>query len=414
MNEFPTDDTLNTTLHVACFKHYSDQLIVDQLIARGPSAVSMKNQKRDLPLHSAMRCTIANGVHDHVFETLIKIYPEGIQQPNKDNCLPIHLGCQAGGRNLRVIKTLLEEYPLSVIMKCDLKLPFDNRALNYIERSSPSRPTSAAKYANDEPVQEYALSPTKEVDSSLSTCTSSFWSSLVFFPSKPSFEDQSSTPPADPSIESEFSPLHLAVMSGAPPDVIESIITTNEKCLGLRTDQGRRAIDCAKFAVAGRKRHPRNDAVVRLADIGDEDHIINIDSDPVQNIFAAIAIIQTFDQNRRKSMHLANATKMTHASVSNLSTIDEFDPKKEWRKLSNMIKFTGGFKRQVPALGPIVPFDMNKVVPPRGYKAPANLKHICVEIDIPVGFRRLRWAMLHSSSEFLSMEVLTNKLNYTQ
>ena len=50
MNEFPTEDTLNTTLHVACEKHYSEDLIVRHLIAKGPMAVTMKNQKRDLRL----------------------------------------------------------------------------------------------------------------------------------------------------------------------------------------------------------------------------------------------------------------------------------------------------------------------------------------------------------------------------
>jgi len=113
-------------------------------------------------------------------------------------------------------------------------------------------------------------------------------------------------------------------------------------------------------------------------------------------------------------MRLANATTMTAKSMRELGTIEEFDPQDEWRKLGNLIRIAGAFKRPQNALGAAHPFDANKAVQPPDYNPPDHLNHICVDIKIPVGFRRLRWAMLSSSSNFLGVEVLQNKLKYSK
>ena len=100
--------------------------------------------------------------------------------------------------------------------------------------------------------------------------------------------------------------------------------------------------------------------------------------------------------------------------AKNENLINEFDPKNQWRKLSNLIKTAGAFQRPANALGRMDPFDANKAVRPSGFHLPDHLNHICVNIKIPVGFRRLRWAMLTSSSDFLPVEVLQNKLKYSE
>lgn len=383
----------------------------------------MKNQMQDLPLHSAMRSTIDNGVDDRVFETLVKKYPIGIKLGNKEHCLPLHLICQSGGRNFYVVKTLIQEYPVGVMMKCDLKLPFDNRALSFMHRhraDQGGRPQTA-EFANAD-----SFASNAPPDPQLDTCTGTFWSNLLFFAPANSFDANPISTSADPFMESSFAPLHLAVMNGAPPDVIEALIAANPMCLGLKTDQGRRPMDCALFLAADKvNKKPHKDVLLRAPsdDLEEErinEYIRNIDEDPVENIFAAIEIMKTFEANRRKSVHLCNATQMTSASLRDLSmnmsmhTIEEFDPKKPWKKLSNIIKFTGALKRQRSVLGVPISNDLVKVVKPRGYLPPKNLTHVCVEIDLPVGFRRLRWAMLHSSSEFLVEEVLQSKLGYSQ
>jgi len=51
-------------------------------------------------------------------------------------------------------------------------------------------------------------------------------------------------------------------------------------------------------------------------------------------------------------------------------------------------------------LGPHVKEDKNPSTPPPDFAPPANLEYLCLEIDVPVGFRRLRWALLRSDSEF--------------
>jgi hypothetical protein len=411
MNEFPTEDTLNTTLHVACVKKYSEALIVDQLISKGPSAVTMRNQNRDLPLHCAMKCTIDNGIDDRVFDELVTRYPVGVEAVNKDNCLPLHLACKSGGRNVNVTKKLLELYPLGAIMKCDLKLQFDDEALDCVERNP------------DFPRLELDKSISEDADD-MDTCGSTFWSTFLMLSPKNSFEMETNTKPisSNPGIESGFSPLHLAVMFGAPPDIIEAIITANPACLALTTDQGRKAIDIARYAVAGKKnQRPANLSILRMPSHDDDEdelrinrYINNIDEDPAQNIFAAIEIIKTFDANRQKSMRLANATTMTANSMRELGTIEEFDGNEQWRKLGNLIKIAGAFKRPPNALGSVDPFDANKAVRPEGYKIPSHLNHVCVDIKIPVGYRRLRWALLNNLSDFVPVEVLQNKLKYSE
>lgn len=417
MNEFPTDDTLNTTLHVACAKHYSDSLIVDQLIAKGPSAVSMRNQQRDLPLHSAMKCVIGAGVDDRVFDELVKRHPVGVEAVNRDNCLPIHLACKSGGRNVYVTKRLLELYPMSAIMKCDLKLPFDDEALQYIQNEPSNRPQTP-KYANADSLDIIEEDTIEETES----CVASFWSGLLMLSPRPSFEAETKTTSAYPGIESEFSPLHLAVMFGAPPDVIETIITTNPTCLDLRTDQGRKAIDCGQFIVRGKRNsRPKNLSLLRMPSHDDDEdevrintYIRNIDADPDQNIFAAIEILKTFEGNQRKRLQLASATTMTAKSLKDLTTVEEFDPKKEWRKLGNLIRITRAFKLEGNKLGSVVPSDEKKAFRPRGYEIPDHYKHVCLDLKIPVGFRRLRWALLSSESSFENVEVFENKLKYTK
>lgn len=53
-----------------------------------------------------------------------------------------------------------------------------------------------------------------------------------------------------------------------------------------------------------------------------------------------------------------------------------------------------------PLLGPAIKADKGSASPPPGFVAPENLEFMELEIDLPVGFRRLRWALLNHSSVF--------------
>lgn len=54
-----------------------------------------------------------------------------------------------------------------------------------------------------------------------------------------------------------------------------------------------------------------------------------------------------------------------------------------------------------PLLGPAIKADKGPPKPPPGFVVPENLEFIGLEIDLPVGFQRLRWAILSTASSFI-------------
>jgi hypothetical protein len=284
----------------------------------------------------------------------------------------------------------------------------------------------------------YKKSNTQQEPKEEPKCGTSFWSALLALSPISSFEQQtestglpeSTAVLIDPGVESSFTPLHLAVMSGAPPDVIETLLDANAQCLSMKTDRGRTALACAKCLILEQQQqggstsspkdkiHEMETTTIDNNNNNKASNIYfqNIDNDPIQNVKAAMEIIKTFQRNQKKSMHLAQAAKITSQSIADLTTIQkEFDPEKAWKKLNHVIKFTQTLNKvSQSSLGPVTELDCAKVVKPKDYKLPTNLCHLCVDIDIPVGFRRLRWAMLSSKSDFLTVQVMEKKLGFSQ
>ena len=66
-----------------------------------------------------------------------------------------------------------------------------------------------------------------------------------------------------------------------------------------------------------------------------------------------------------------------------------------------------------PLLGPAIKIDA-KPAPsiPNGFEIPENLEFIGLELNLQVGFQRLRWALLHSESLFVRDAVWKRELNY--
>lgn len=54
-----------------------------------------------------------------------------------------------------------------------------------------------------------------------------------------------------------------------------------------------------------------------------------------------------------------------------------------------------------PLMGPVIKEDNNDAKVPDAFTPPDVLEFIGLETDLPVGFLRLRWALMHSSSTFL-------------
>ena len=67
-----------------------------------------------------------------------------------------------------------------------------------------------------------------------------------------------------------------------------------------------------------------------------------------------------------------------------------------------------------PLLGPAIKQDKEEPVIPPGFEMPKNLEDIGLELDLPVGFRRLRWALLSSESEFLKEAVFRTECHYDE
>jgi hypothetical protein len=67
-----------------------------------------------------------------------------------------------------------------------------------------------------------------------------------------------------------------------------------------------------------------------------------------------------------------------------------------------------------PLLGPAVKQDKDMQVIPPGFEIPENLEDVGLELDLPVGFRRLRWAILSSESEFLKEAVFRTECHYDE
>jgi hypothetical protein len=67
-----------------------------------------------------------------------------------------------------------------------------------------------------------------------------------------------------------------------------------------------------------------------------------------------------------------------------------------------------------PLLGPAIKADKgpSPEPPPAGFLVPDNLEFVGFEVDLPVGFKRLRWAMLHSSSTFVRDAVFAAEAKY--
>jgi len=66
-----------------------------------------------------------------------------------------------------------------------------------------------------------------------------------------------------------------------------------------------------------------------------------------------------------------------------------------------------------PLLGPAIPFDKDPAPEvPDGYAVPENLEFVGLEVDLPVGFKRLRWALLHKDSKFVTDAIFATEAKY--
>ena len=66
-----------------------------------------------------------------------------------------------------------------------------------------------------------------------------------------------------------------------------------------------------------------------------------------------------------------------------------------------------------PLLGPAIKEDAGPAPQkPPGFEMPAPLEFVDLELELPVGFRRLRWALLSSKSTFVLEAVFKKEAKY--
>ena len=65
-----------------------------------------------------------------------------------------------------------------------------------------------------------------------------------------------------------------------------------------------------------------------------------------------------------------------------------------------------------PLMGPAIKSDLSVVQAPPNFSPPGVLEFIGLETDLPVGFLRLRWAMLHKESSFLKEAFWADVMQY--
>ena len=65
-----------------------------------------------------------------------------------------------------------------------------------------------------------------------------------------------------------------------------------------------------------------------------------------------------------------------------------------------------------PLLGPAIAADKLPATIPEGFEVPTNLEFVGLELDLPVGFQRLRWAMLSKRSHFVTDAVYRTEAKY--
>lgn len=65
-----------------------------------------------------------------------------------------------------------------------------------------------------------------------------------------------------------------------------------------------------------------------------------------------------------------------------------------------------------PLLGPAIKADKGPAVLPPGFELPPNLESVGLEVDLPVGFRRVRWALLSKKSTFMTEALFKTEAKY--
>ncbi len=372
-------ETKDTALHVACEYHYSDDLIINVLLDGDPDSTFKENGNGDLPLHLAMKdakqCdenNEQNGASEKVVEALLSKNKRAVEHLNHSDCLPIHIACDKnnGTANEFIIKRLLDIYPDSVMMHCKLKKTLD--ATNIYDDEDEELLTSTNLNESKSGLYSYFMD-------SVDTLREAFL--------KPSC-NRRDTNGEDDGIESNLTPLHLAVMNNLSPDIISSLLNANSYCLNLETSEGRTAMDIAKST-------PNADGSIEVM----KSYNKNVTKLLGLKVVSQALIDATADEILKGNVRLDEPAR------------EKKDPKMLWKKASIAVRFINTLTASVFALNEMD--NDESMMAPTDYKPPDNLEFECVDITLPVGFRQLRQGLLSNESPFYK-QFHENNMNFSE
>ena len=192
--------------------------------------------------------------------------------------------------------------------------------------------------------------------------------------------------------ERGLTPLHRAVLAKKGPDEIKRIILDSQECLYMRNIDEKTPIECAKVNII--------EAIVDNQTIAS-----------MKNTILALEIMEVYNEEVEDEDH--GMPVLSRSEMDKMKS-KENDPWKVIDRMSFMKSFATNSSLETLLLGPPIVTDNDLAIQPSNYIPPANLKHVNLRINLPVGFRRLRWAMLHYKSKLLSEAVYTSRLKYSQ
>mmetsp|Transcript_1850 Transcript_1850/g.2661 ORF Transcript_1850/g.2661 Transcript_1850/m.2661 type:complete len:594 (+) Transcript_1850:86-1867(+) len=376
--EFPSDDPDDTKLHVALLKRYPESLI-KYLLEEDEDSVKKTNSHGELPLHYALKGK--ESINIGIVKMLLKKYPESARQGDKDMSLPVHVACNDGTIRVDSIKCVIEEYPGAVLAQSQLIIPYE-----HVKKEVPKKVV-----VEEPPVPSYG-----------------FGCNAFSFLSLSSKEEKEPTPTPAPAPlkpmkikvdESGFTPLHLAVLTGVSPDVVDLILETDPKCLTLKTTLDRTALDCGMDVM---KKYN-----VYVTSEKDEKTYASLPKS-VQNTIASVDSIETKMRTLKDEIRLNakveetnNALSLDNKVIVPVGESGRKDPKKLWKKAIFAARIIAKIQRD-SLLGPGIPSDFKEAPSkPEGFELPKDLEYIGVDVTIPVGFKRLRWCLLNNQCQFM-------------
>lgn len=199
----------------------------------------------------------------------------------------------------------------------------------------------------------------------------------------------------DDGIETDLTPLHLAVLNNASPDAIGSLLNANSFCLNLRTSKGRTAMDIAKAT-------PGAEGSIEVM----QSYEKNVSMLLRLSVVSKALIDASAEDSLKGELKLNDVEAESEEEVR-----EKKDPKMLWKKGTTAVKF---LNRLTLSLGPTNEMDCDEaMIAPPTYEPPANLDMVCVDITLPVGFRQLRRGLTNSKSTFCK-DFHVGKMNYSE